>query len=116
MQCIQPRLATSPINEEECAIICAVHKATGFPLDDLSFVLRHFLPHLNRDSIYRALKVEDLNRRPPKPTVRPRKGQGRFSALCHKAANSVDDSGFVVVVDPVTGIAEKHQFVVFEIA
>jgi hypothetical protein len=29
---------------------------TGFALDDLTFTLRHFLPHLNRDSIYRILK------------------------------------------------------------
>jgi len=64
--------------EEERAIICAVRRATGFPLDDLTFVLRHFLPHLNRDSIYRVLKSEGLNRRPAKPTLAPAKGQGRF--------------------------------------
>lgn len=66
------------MNEEERAIICAVRRATGFALDDLTFVLRHFLPHLNRDSIYRVLKAEGLNRRPPKPAAQPRKGQGRF--------------------------------------
>ena len=38
--------------EEERAIVCALRRATGFPLDDLTFVVRHFLPHLNRDSIY----------------------------------------------------------------
>lgn len=64
--------------EEERAIICAVRRSTGFPLDDLTFVLRHFLPHLNRDSVYRVLKSEGLNRRPPKPTSLPAKGQGRF--------------------------------------
>jgi transposase InsO family protein len=64
--------------EEERAIICAVRRTTGFPLDDLTFVLRHFLPHLNRDSVYRVLKSEGLNRRPPKPTTVPAKGQGRF--------------------------------------
>jgi transposase InsO family protein len=64
--------------DEERAIICAVRRSTGFPLDDLTFVLRHFLPHLNRDSIYRVLKSEGLNRRPPKPTLVPAKGQGRF--------------------------------------
>ena len=53
------------MNEEKRAIICAVRSATGFALDDLTFVLRHFLPHLNRDSIYRALKAEGLKRRPP---------------------------------------------------
>ena len=40
----------------------------SFALDDLTFVLRHFLPHLNRDSIYQVLKAEGLNRRPPAPT------------------------------------------------
>lgn len=49
------------MSEEERAIICAVRRATGFPLDDLTFVLRHFLPHLNRDSIYRVLKSQGLS-------------------------------------------------------
>jgi hypothetical protein len=66
------------VTEEERAIICAVRQATGFPLDDLTFVLRHFLPHLNRDNIYRVLRAEGLNRRPAKPSTLPAKGQGRF--------------------------------------
>jgi hypothetical protein len=66
------------MNEEERAIICAVRRATGFALDDLTFILRHFLAHLNRDSICKVLKAEGLNRRPPKLTKQPRKGQGRF--------------------------------------
>lgn len=66
------------VTEEERAIICAVRQATGFSLDDLTFVLRHFLPHLNRDNIYRVLKAEGLNRRPPKPSTLPAKGQGCF--------------------------------------
>jgi transposase InsO family protein len=74
----RPKRLAWRVSEEERAIICAVRRATGFALDDLTFVLRHFLPHLNRDSIYRVLKTEGLNRRPPKPTVQPRKGQGRF--------------------------------------
>ena len=74
----RPRRLPWRANEEERAIICAVRRATGFPLDDLTFVLRHFLPHLNRDSVYRVLKSEGLNRRPPKPTSVPEKGQGRF--------------------------------------
>ena len=64
--------------DEERAIICTVRRATGFPLDDLTFVLRHFLPHINRDSVYRVLKSEGLNRRPPKPISGPLKGQGCF--------------------------------------
>ena len=38
-------------SEEERAIVCALRRATGFPLDDLSFVVAHFLPHLNRDAV-----------------------------------------------------------------
>ena len=39
-------------------------------------MVRHFLPHLNRDSIYRVLKAEGLGRLPPKPADRSSKGQG----------------------------------------
>src|SRR5829696_6659289 len=42
--------------EEERAIVCAVCRATRFALDDLAFALRHFLPHLNRHSVWRSLK------------------------------------------------------------
>jgi len=38
--------------DEERAIVCALRRATGFPLDDLTFVITHFLPHLNRHAIY----------------------------------------------------------------
>jgi transposase InsO family protein len=50
--------------EEERAIVCALRRATGFPLDDLTFVVTHFLPHLNRDAVYRILKAEGLGRLP----------------------------------------------------
>jgi len=62
--------------EEERAIVCALRRATGFPLDDLTFVITHFLPHLNRDAIYRILKAEGLNRLPPQS--RSRKPDGTF--------------------------------------
>src|SRR3954452_3520816 len=52
-------------SEEERAIVCALRHATGFPLDDLTFIVTHFLPHLNRDAVYRILKSEGLNRLPP---------------------------------------------------
>ena len=55
-----------------------MRKASGFALDDLTFVITHFLPHLNRDSIWRILKAEGLNRLPPKPIAHTGKGQGRF--------------------------------------
>jgi transposase len=48
--------------DEERAIVCALRQATGFPLDDLTFVVSHFLPHLNRDAVYRILKAEGLGR------------------------------------------------------
>ena len=54
--------------EEERAIVCTLRRTTNFPLDDLTFVVCHFLPHLNRDSIWRNLKAEGMNRR-TKPTT-----------------------------------------------
>jgi transposase InsO family protein len=56
--------------EEERAIVCALRRATGFPLDDLTFVVTHFLPHLNRDAVYRILKAEGLGRLPPADRAR----------------------------------------------
>jgi transposase len=63
-------------SEEERAIVCALRRATGFPLDDLTFVVTHFLPHLNRDAVYRILKAEGLGRLPP--ASRPRQPSGTF--------------------------------------
>jgi transposase InsO family protein len=63
-------------NEEERAVVCALRRATGFPLDDLAFVVRHFLPHLDRDNVYRILKAEGLSRRPA-PTT-PARASTRF--------------------------------------
>jgi transposase InsO family protein len=51
-------------SEEERAVVCELRRATGFPLDDLAFVARHFLPHLGRDNVYRILKAAGLSRRP----------------------------------------------------
>ena len=64
--------------EEERAVVCALRRATGFALDDLTFVASHFLPHLNRDSVWRILRAEGLSRRPPPPSSRPKRGEGRF--------------------------------------
>src|SRR3954463_5075949 len=55
-------------SEEERAVVCELRRATGFPLDDLTFVVRHFLPHLDRDNVYRILKAAGLSRRPAPPT------------------------------------------------
>ena len=57
--------------EEERAIVCALRRATGFPLDDLTFVVSHFLPHLNRHAVYRILKAEGLGRLPAPSRSRP---------------------------------------------
>src|SRR4051812_35624187 len=72
--------------EEECAIVCALRRARGFPLDDLTLVVTHFLPHLNRDAVYRILKAEGLGRLPP--TSRPRK---RFSSNYGSRHREVED-------------------------
>lgn len=50
--------------------MCALRRATSFPLDDLTFVVSHFLPHLNWDAVYRILKAEVLNRLPPAEKAR----------------------------------------------
>lgn len=60
----RPRHLRWRASEEERAIVCELRRITGFALDDLTFTLRHFLPHLNRDSIYRILKAEGLGRLP----------------------------------------------------
>ena len=61
----RPRKLPWKASEEERAIVCALRRATAFPLDDLTFVVRHFLPHLDRDNVYRILKAAGLSRRPP---------------------------------------------------
>jgi transposase InsO family protein len=63
---------------EERAVVCALRQSTNFALDDLTFVVQHFLPHLNRDSIWRILKAEGLNRRRPAISERPARGTGKF--------------------------------------
>jgi transposase InsO family protein len=64
--------------EEERAVVCTLRRITNFALDDLTFVVTHFLPHLNRDSIWRILKAEGLNRRPTPTSAQPVKGKGTF--------------------------------------
>src|SRR5438309_8640952 len=64
--------------EEERAVVCALRRITNFVLDDLTFVVTHFLPHLNRDSIWRILKAEGLNRRLTPTSAQPVKGKGTF--------------------------------------
>src|ERR671938_955256 len=63
-------------SEEERAVVCALRRATGFPLDDLTFVVRHFLPHLGRDNVYRVLRAAGLSRRPA--PAAPERAAGKF--------------------------------------
>jgi transposase InsO family protein len=72
----RPRKLPWKASEEERAVVCALRRATGFPLDDLTFVVAHFLPHLNRDAVYRILRAAGLGRQPP--ASRPRKPVGTF--------------------------------------
>jgi transposase len=64
--------------EAERAVVCTLRRVTNFALDDLTFVITHFLPHLNRDSIWRILKAAGLNRRPKPAPTQPAKGKGTF--------------------------------------
>src|ERR1700710_2393639 len=64
--------------EEERAIVCTLRRVTNLALDDLTFVISRFLPHLNRDSIWRILKAEGLNHRPKPASTQPAEGQGSF--------------------------------------
>jgi transposase InsO family protein len=63
-------------SEEERAVVCALRRATGFPLDDLTFVVAHFLPHLGRDNVYRILKAAGLSRRPA--AAKPERAAAKF--------------------------------------
>jgi transposase InsO family protein len=63
-------------SEEERAVVCALRRATGFPLDELTFVVRHFLPRLSRDNVYRILKAAGLSRRPAPAT--PERAAAKF--------------------------------------
>ncbi|NHN93914.1 IS481 family transposase, partial [Acetobacter sicerae] len=74
----RPRKLAWKASEEERAIVCQLRRSTGFGLDDLTFVVRHFLPHLKRDNIWRILKDAGLNRLPPAPKTGPVRGQGKF--------------------------------------
>jgi transposase InsO family protein len=64
--------------DEERAVVCALRQSTNFALDDLTFVVTHFLPHLNRDSIWRILRSEGLSRRRPSVSAQSARGQGAF--------------------------------------
>src|ERR671933_2648413 len=72
----RPRRLPWKASEEERAVVCELRRATGLPLDDLTFVVRHFLPHLDRDNVYRILKAAGLSRRPA--PAAPERAAGKF--------------------------------------
>src|SRR5919206_20187 len=72
----RPRKLPWKASEEERAVVCALRRATGFPLDDLTFIVAHFLPPLGRDNVYRILRAAGLSRRPVRAT--PEKPAGKF--------------------------------------
>jgi transposase InsO family protein len=72
----RPRKLPWKASEEERAVVCELRRATGFPLDDLTFVVAHFLPHLDRDNVYRILRAAGLSRRPAAAV--PRREAGTF--------------------------------------
>ncbi|MBB5696354.1 hypothetical protein FHS87_004425 [Roseomonas pecuniae] len=59
-------------------MVCALRRAPNFALDDLTFVVTHFLRHLNRDSVWRILRAEGLSRRRPPVSGRPVRGKSTF--------------------------------------
>lgn len=66
----------------EQRIICLLRRKTRFALDDLAAAVRHFLPQLTRDTVYRVLTAHGLARLSDLPPAyeapRSRKGTGRF--------------------------------------
>jgi len=74
----RPQQLSWNATEEERAIVCTLRRITNVALDDLTFVVTHFLPPLNRDSIWRILKAKGLNRRPKPAPTQPAKGKGTF--------------------------------------
>jgi hypothetical protein len=72
----RPRQLVLKATEEERAIVCCLWQMMEFGLDDRTFVVRRFLPHLNRGGSWRILKNAGLNRRPPKEHTRPARGKG----------------------------------------
>lgn len=56
--------------------MCVFRRSIGHPVGALTFNVSHSQPHLNRDGVYRILKVTGLNR--PSPFKKARKPHGSF--------------------------------------
>lgn len=78
----RPRHLRWRATADERRLVCRLRRDTRFPLDDLTALVRHFLPHLTRASVYRILKAAGLARLTDLPPLydRPpvRKGTSRF--------------------------------------
>src|SRR5206468_2247730 len=75
----RPREPPWEASGEERAVVCARRRATGFPLDDLAFVVRRSLPHPGRDDVPRLptgrggrLTAEGFGKRRREPGVEHR--------------------------------------------
>jgi hypothetical protein len=64
--------------DEERTVVCTPWWAANLALHEFTFVVGHFLPHLNRDSVWRILRAQGLARRPGIVSCRSAKGQGIF--------------------------------------
>jgi len=84
-RCSRPHKLPWKASEEERAVVWELRRATGFPLDDLAFVVRHFLPHLDRDNVYRILKAAGLSRRPA--PARPETPASKFKEMAHPSGS-----------------------------
>lgn len=63
----RPHRLRCEATDGERAIVCAVRREANLSVDDMTFVVCHFLPRLNRDSVWRILEAAVLSRR-PKPS------------------------------------------------
>src|SRR4028119_56183 len=70
----RPRKLPWKASEEERAGVRELRRGSGFPLDDLTFVVAHFLPHLDRDNVYRILRAAGPSPRPGDPAARGEAG------------------------------------------
>jgi len=57
----RPNKLQTVLTELDELIICEVRKTTLLGLDDLTQILKEFIPVVNRDNIYRCLKRNDLS-------------------------------------------------------
>ena len=79
--------------EEECAIVCALRRSTGFPLDALTIVVSRFLPHLNRDVVERIFKAEGLNQLPSAEKTRKPHGSSKDWLCLRRREALAQDAG-----------------------